>query len=95
MVTVKLFGYLREISAEAKDGKIVVELDREITLKELIDKIKDKLGDKVVKAVFEDPKEFKLRENIILLHNGKMETNPNKKISNSDVISIMPFVSGG
>jgi len=95
MVTVKLFGYLKEISKDAKNGKITIKLDKEVTLKAFLETIKDKLGDKVIKAVFEDFDSFKLREDMILLLNGKMETNPNKKISNSDVISLMPFVSGG
>ena len=95
MVTVKLFGYLKGLSNDVKDGKIEVELEREVTLKELFTLIKEKLGDKVLEILFDDFANFKLKENVIVLHNGKMETNPNKTVRKGDTISIMPFVSGG
>lgn len=95
MVLVKFFGYLKSVVEGLDNGKIEINVEDQISLKRLIEILKNRVGDKLIKAIFDDFESFKIKDNIILLHNGKMETDPDKIVKNSDTISIMPFVSGG
>ena len=90
MVLVKIFGYLRSIANTSR-----LELTGVKTLREVFQKLRETLGDEFINNVFTDFDSFKVKENIIILQNGKATSNPNQLINENDTIAIMPFLSGG
>lgn len=90
MVLVKIFGYLRSIANTSR-----LEVTGAKTLKEVFQKLKETLGDEFVNNVFTDFNSFKVKENIIILKNGRAVSNPNQPINENDTVAVMPFLSGG
>ena len=90
MVLVKIFGYLRGITNTSR-----LELKGVKTLREVFEKLRAELGEEFINNVFTDFDSFKVKENIIILQNGRAVSNPNQPINEGDAIAVMPFLSGG
>jgi len=93
MVLVKFFASFRELTGEPR-----VTVEGINTVRELLEKLIERYGDKFSKEVFEDPEHRKLRHTVNILINGRsvvLMDNLETKISDSDSVAIFPPVSGG
>ena len=90
MVLVKFYGSLRE-----KFGVKKVEIDHANTIGDVFEELKERFGEKKLKSILSSLEKLEIRENIIVLKNGKNVSDMDEPVKSEDEISIMPFVGGG
>jgi len=88
-VKVRYFGKFRSVTSKLEEE---ISFDGG-TLEKLIAKLCEMYGDKFRRMII---KENKLAPDVIILVNGKsIGDNLSIRLNSGDIISIMPFVSGG
>ena len=88
-IKVKYFGKIRTVTNKISE---VINLPGE-KVYDLLNLLTQIYGDKFRRIIFRDNK---LASDIIILINGKsIGDNLQQKIADGDIISILPFVSGG
>jgi len=92
-VKVRYFAYLRQLTNEVKEEEI--SLPDDATIRDLLNVLVEKYGEKLEKVLFESSQRKTLSENIIVLINGQSVNDLGTKLKNGDIVSIMPFLSGG
>lgn len=92
-VKVKYFAYIRSVVRDNKEE--IVNLETDAKLIDLLIKLSNKYGNNFRKAVFDYNDKSKLSEDVIILVNGKSVDDLDIVLKDGDVISIMPFLSGG
>lgn len=93
-IKVKYFAYIRSLVRGEKEESI--SLSKGKTLKDLLETLSERYGEKFAKAVFNNETNREgLSESIIILVNGKSVQNIDHELKDGDKVSIMPFLSGG
>ncbi len=91
-VKVKYFAYIRSLVKNTREEE--VELSDGAKLLDLLLKLVEKYGVKLGEMIFQQ-KDEKLSEEVIILLNGRSIEDLNTVLRDGDVVSIMPFLSGG
>ena len=91
-VKVKYFAYIRSLVKNTREEE--VELSNGAKLLDLLLKLVEKYGVKLREMIFQQ-KDEKLSEEVIILLNGRSIEDLNTVLRDGDIVSIMPFLSGG